>query len=74
MAMAQRLVLAAFLLPLATGHLNVLISQAEVKKLLGKPRTDFDVFLNNVNCLLCLFLYSFFFNYSRIEWATSSLM
>lgn len=42
MAMAQRLVLAALLLPLATGHLNVLISQAEVKKLLGEFCFDFE--------------------------------
>lgn len=33
-------------LPLATSHLNVLISQAEVMKLLGK--TGFDYCSNNI--------------------------
>lgn len=31
-------------LPLATSHLNVLISQAEVMKLLGKSRFDYKLF------------------------------
>lgn len=41
-------------LPLATGHLNVLISQAEVMKLLGKFQLEYLNFEQLLNLLLSI--------------------